>query len=133
MAFILVPSSGNTPAEMADWGKINNLIYAIGLNSLTPVRVEGSFIIRGSVIFLGGSYYVADSDTAVSGESSLYVKLTSTGGNVSASFAANLSGVSWNRQYNAWYNPSGELYIFDEIRHSLPVQSVAFIPRQIIS
>ena len=58
--------------------------------------------------------YRADSAETVTGSSSKYIRIVPAGATATANYVANLSGVSWNAQYNGYYDGSGNLYIFDE-------------------
>lgn len=100
----------------ADWSKAVAMLARIILDSEGPYRISGSNVLRGSLFNVGGAVYVADSDTAISGTASPYVKITPAGTVASAAFVANLSGVSWNDAYNGYYDASGNLYVFDEMK-----------------
>lgn len=104
------------PTETADWSRMLNLVRALQLSTELPFRVVGSNVVKGAVFAVGGTIYQADADTAISGTTSNYVKLTpSTDGSVcTASYVASLTGVSWNSTYNGWYDSSENAYIFDE-------------------
>jgi len=114
MALVLIPGPDNAPSASNDWNKINNVLQAIGLDTSSPLRI-GSTIPRGSVIFFAGAWYVADSDTAITGSGTNYVRLTNTSGVVTAEFVSSLSGVTFNKTWNGWYDSSMRLYLFDEV------------------
>jgi hypothetical protein len=116
MALVLIPGPDNAPSTVADWDKINDVFQTIGIDINSPTRISGSKILRGSVIFFAGAWYVADSDTAISGSATDYVRLTNTAGVVTASFVSSLSNVTFNRTWNGWYDSSLRLYLFDEIK-----------------
>ncbi len=116
MALVLISGPDNAPSASNDWAKINNVFQAIGLDINSPTRISGSKILRGSVIFFAGAWYVADSDTAISGSATDYVRLTNNAGVVTASFVSSLGGVTFNRTWNGWYDSSMRLYLFDEIK-----------------
>jgi hypothetical protein len=115
MALVLIPGPDNAPSASNDWGKINNVLQTIGLDMNSPTRISGTKILRGSVIFFAGAWYVADADTAITGNATPYVRLTNTAGTVTAAFAPSLSGVTFNRTWNGWYDSSMRLYLFDEV------------------
>lgn len=79
--------------------------------------VSGSNIIQGAVINVGGIIYKVDADTAITGTVSKYVKITPSVDTLTctASFVSNLTGVSWNKINNGYYDVSGNLYLFDEL------------------
>lgn len=116
MALVLINGPDNAPSTAADWDKINDVFQTIGLDINSPLRVSGSNILRGSVIFFAGAWYVADADTAITGSTTPYVRLTNTSGTVTAAFVSSLSGVTFNRTWNGWYDSSLRLYLFDEIK-----------------
>lgn len=80
--------------------------------------VDGSTIHAGAVFPIGGILYKATSDTTITGTASLYVKVTPSldGSTASASFVANLTGVSWNHTHGGYYDGGSpdSLYLFDE-------------------
>ena len=75
MALVLISGPDNAPSTTADWDKINDVLQTIGLDINSPVRISGSNILRGSVFFFAGAWYVATSDTAISGNATDYVRL----------------------------------------------------------
>jgi hypothetical protein len=116
MALVLIPGPDNAPSASNDWDKINNVLQTIGLDTSSPLRISGSNILRGSVIFFAGAWYVADADTAITGSTTNYVRLTNSAGTVTAAFVSSFSGVTFNRTWNGWYDSSLRLYLFDEIK-----------------
>jgi len=103
--------------EMGDYVKQNNLIKTGFLRVNDPWPVVGGNIVRGSVFQIGGTVYLATSDTVIGGVQSAYVKLTPSGdGSTCApTYVANLAGVSWNDAYNIYDDVGGNLYVFDEV------------------
>lgn len=103
-----------------DWALLTELVSKSFQNINSPLQVDGSNIPQGTVFQIGGIIYHADSDTAITGTSSDYVKLTPNSGDggatADASFVSSLTGVSWNKIYNGYYDTSGNLYIFNEAR-----------------
>lgn len=116
MALVLINGPDNAPSTSADWDKINDVLQTIGLDINSPTRISGTKILRGSVIFFAGAWYVADSDTSISGSVTDYVRLTNSAGTVTAAFVSSLSGVTFNRTWNGWYDSSMRLYLFDEMK-----------------
>lgn len=115
MALVLIPGPDNAPSTAADWDKINDVLQTIGLDTSSPIRVVGSNIVRGSVVFFAGAWYVATSDTAITGSATKYVRLTNSAGTITASFVSSLSGVTFNKTWNGWYDSASRLYLFDEV------------------
>ena len=115
MAIVLKTAPVDPPVSDDDWTRTQELITMLFLGNNGPIlRVVGGNIVKGSVFQIGGAIYYADSDTAISGVESDYVKITPAGATASASYVADLSGVSWNDEYNGYVDASGNLYIFDE-------------------
>lgn len=115
MALVLIPGPDNAPSTAADWDKINDVLQTIGLDINSPARISGSNIVRGSVIFFAGAWYVATSDTAITGSATKYVRLTNNAGTITAAFVSSLSGVTFNKTWNGWYDSASRLYLFDEV------------------
>lgn len=116
MPITQVNGPSDAPEQLTDWQKITNIFQATWLRLTGALIVNGSTIMKGSAVNIGGAWYVAGTDTAITGSASEYVKLTVSGSSVAASFVANLTGVNWNKEWNGWYNASGEYYIFDEVK-----------------
>ena len=115
MALVLKTAPVDPPVSDSDWTRTQELITMLFLGNNGPIlRVVGGNIVKGSVFQIGGAIYYANSDTAISGVESDYVKITPAGATASASYVADLSGVSWNDEYNGWVDVGGNLYIFDE-------------------
>ncbi len=115
MALVLIPGPDNAPSTAADWDKINDVLQTIGLDINSPARISGSNIVRGSVVFFAGAWYVATSDTAITGSTTKYVRLTNNAGTITAAFVSSLSGVTFNNTWNGWYDSTSRLYLFDEV------------------
>ncbi len=110
-----------TPNPVAgDWAKIVSLVSKGFQNINSPLQVDGSNIPSGATFQVGGIIYYGTSDTSISGTSSDYVKIEPNSGDSSAtalaSFVSSLSGVTWNKVYNGYYDGDGNLYIFDEVK-----------------
>lgn len=116
MAISQVLGPGDNPETVADWQKITNIFQATWLRLTGALIVNGSSIMKGSAVNIGGAWYVATSDTAITGSASEYVKLTVSGSSVTAAFVANITGVNWNKEWNGWYDALGNYYIFDEVK-----------------
>jgi hypothetical protein len=88
------------------------------LSQEMPTRIVGANIVKGAVFQIGGTLYLADSDTAISGAPSEYMKMTpsSDGSVCTAAFVSSLTGVAWNSTYNGWYDTGSpaSFYDFDE-------------------
>lgn len=115
MAINKITAPIQPPASDADWSNTQDLIEALSLGVEGPLRIVGSNVVRGAVFNIGGSVYIADADTAITGSASKYVKITPSGASATASYVASLTGVAWNSTYNGYYDGSGNLYLFDEL------------------
>lgn len=86
--------------------------------SYTPIRIDydNDNVLQGAVFQIGGVVYHADSDTAITGTASDYVRITPSGATASAAYVASLTGVTWSSQYAGYYDGSSNLFIFDEVK-----------------
>ncbi len=107
-----------TPTSLGDYTAQNSLILTLALVFQNTIKVVASNVLKGAVFFVGGSIYLADADTAISGSASDFVKLTPSedGLTLAATFVANLTGVTWSSTYNGYYDVDGNLYEFDELK-----------------
>ena len=116
MAINRISFPSSTPASLTDWSNAVAIIQAYANNFEGNIRISGSNVVKGAAFSIGGVYYLADADTAISGTASDYVRITPAGATASAAFVASLTGVTWNSAYNGYYDGSGNLYVFDEIK-----------------
>ena len=118
MALNRVAFPNVNPVDLTDWAKMIDLIEALSLKINLPVDYDfsGDTIKKGTIIMIGGTIYLADSDTAITGSTSDFVKITPSGATATAAYVANLSGVSWNDTYNFYEDVSNNAYIFDEAK-----------------
>ena len=116
MAINKITAPIQPPASDADWSNTQDLIEALALGVEGPLRIVGSNVVRGAVFNIGGSVYIADADTAITGTPSKYVKITPSGASATASYVASLTGVTWNSTYNGYYDGFwGICTCFDEL------------------
>jgi hypothetical protein len=117
MALNRVSAPSSTFSAASDWSAVVAQLAALVLDKEEPIRISGSNILKGSVFNIGGTLYVADADTAISGTASDYVAITAAGATASAAFVSSLSGVAWNSTYKGYYvTASGALMVFDEAK-----------------
>lgn len=103
--------------DQSDFTEHGELIETCFLDkSFIPTLIVGGVIPQGVAIQIGGVVYRADTDESITGTASKYVKITASGATASAAYVSNLTGVTWNKQYNGYYGGSSELYLFDENR-----------------
>lgn len=118
MAIDKLTSPQAIPSGSSDWVAAVSLIEKAYSNYENGLRIDysGNLVLAGSIFQVGGSIYIATSDTSITGTPSDYVKLTVSGSNLIPSYVASLSGVSWNATYRGYYDGSGNLYVFDEMK-----------------
>jgi len=76
--------------------------------------IKNGYILKGSLFCIGGTMYIADDDTAITGTASDYVAITANGNTATAAYVSSLSSVAWNAAYHNYYDTAGVLYLFDE-------------------
>ncbi len=126
------PTGASVPIA-GDWALINDLVVKSFQNVNVPIQFipATNVVPQGATFQVGGVIYYADSNTAITGTPSNYVKLTPTGGGATLvpTYVANLSGVTWDTIYNGYYDGSGNLYIFDEVKAILATDLAAGVSR----
>jgi len=112
-----IPTSG-APVSTADYVAQNAWMAALALAASGRNPVDGSTIHAGTCFMIGGVPYKSVSDTTISGSVTKYCKITKSVDSLTAtaSFVANLNGVSWNHAYGDYEDVSGNIYFFDEAR-----------------
>jgi hypothetical protein len=93
-----------------------NQLLALAVDCNHGNRIGGGYVKKGSLWNIGGSMFLADSDTLISGTRSqtvLAIRFTVSGETASASYATSLSGVSWNGAYQGYYDASGNMYYYE--------------------
>ena len=118
MAINKITDPSALPTSTDDYVAQNNAINNHTLNLTPPYPVSGSNIVKGSVFNIGGDLFYTDSDTAITGTTSDYVKLTPGTSTAVPTYetATNITAnVTWSDAYNGYYDSSGNLYIFDEV------------------
>ena len=115
MAIVEIPYPSSLPTGQSDYVEQNNLIEAGFAMVNKPKWKTSNNINQGNVFQVGGTVYHATGDTAITGTPSDYVKLTPGVGVLAPTYVANLTGVTWSKIYNGYYDVSGNLYIFDEL------------------
>lgn len=107
--------------DLADW---DNMIGVMKFNALGTFGqawwdFSGNTIKQGVRVMVGGVIYLSTTATTITGTPSDYVKITPAGATASASYVANLTGVTWNSVYNHYEDVSGNVYLFYEAKASL--------------
>ena len=103
--------------DQDDFTAHNTLIETRFCDQTTaPIQVRDGVIPQGVVLQIGGVVYRADSNENINGIESAYVRITPNGATASAEYVDSLAGVTWNAQYNGYYDTAApaQLYLFDE-------------------
>ena len=116
MAINKITGPGATPSSISDWAGAVDWLNSILPNINIGTKIYNGYVKNGSLFNIGGSLYLADSDTAITGTESDYVMITPSGSTASASYASSLSGVTWDDANKGYYDASDNLYIFDEYK-----------------
>lgn len=100
-----------------DWAKLVDMLEKAYKNFYYPLLVDydNDIVPAGVTIVYKNTIYYATSNTAITGTPSKYVRLTYSSDELTAAYVSNLSGVTWNVTYNAYYDSSDNLYIFNEL------------------
>src|SRR5574344_949268 len=77
-------------------------------------RFKYGYVRKGAMFNIGGSLFVADSDTAISGTYSGFIKLTVSGTTATPSYVSGSQSVTWDDENNGFYDGSGNYYSFDD-------------------
>jgi len=119
MALTLVPFPASAPTSITDWEDIINVaeFNTLGVQGTSMFNFSSNTIKQGTRIMIGGSVYLADADTTITGTPSDYVKITPSGATASAAYVSSLTGVSWNSVWNFWEDISGNAYLFNEMKN----------------
>lgn len=119
MALTLVPFPASAPTAITDWEKAIDIMEfnTLGVQGASQFNFSSNTIKQGTRIMIGGSVYLADADTAITGTPSDYVKITPAGATASAAYVSSLTGVSWNSVWNFWEDGSGNAYLFNEMKN----------------
>jgi hypothetical protein len=124
MAINRIPYPSSTPTAIADYEAQNALLVAALGEGNNVIPFIGTAMSIGFVFNVGGVVYRVDTATSITGTASPYVKITPSGATASASFVANLSGVSWNNVWNGYYDGSGNRY-FGQLSTSEPLDFIS--------
>jgi len=111
MTEVLQPDT--LPASTADWQKINNIFTIIGMMINGSVTVRDGYIQRGSGLYINSKWYTNTDDVAITGTTSEYVQINAT--TLVPTYISSLSGVTFDKSKNGWYDSSNNYYIFDEL------------------
>lgn len=106
----------DSPETLTDWQRLIDITDTLALSFKNPWPVKNDNIIRGSCFYIGGAWYVANVDVAISGTASDYIQMTVDTVNslITPAYVSTLTDVTWNDQWNGWYDTTGHFYVFDE-------------------
>ena len=115
MAINRITGPTSLPLTTADYQAQNNETDAI-FSGLGTIPWSGTAMTIGATFYIGGTIYRVVTATAITGTPSDYVVITPSGdgATATASFVANLSGVSWNSVHNGYYS-GGNLVLIGQI------------------
>lgn len=113
MALIRVAQYNSTPTVVSDYQAQNAHLQAFTNQLLTQQFILDSgtdqpVIKQGSYVSHGGSLYVADADTAITGspsDGSVYIRVSGST-SLTVEFVTDISGYAWNPVYSALTNGS---------------------------
>lgn len=118
MSIILIEQPESLPVDDGSWTKLVDTLQTLVLSieKRPPWNFQDNTVKQGVVISLGGSIYYVSEDESITGTPSNYVKISPDvdPSTASASYVANLTGVSWNSTYNCYTDVSGDGYLFDD-------------------
>ena len=108
MALVRVAQYGSVPGPVTDYQAQNAHLQAFTNQLLTQQFILDSgtdqpVIKQGCYVSHGGSLYVADADTAITGspsDGSVYIRVSGTT-SLTVEFITNISGYAWNPVYTA--------------------------------
>lgn len=109
MAITKINAPGSTPSVF--WPETISQLSALVMDKEQHARNNDTHILKGSLFNIGGSLFVADSDTLISGTKTDYIKLTVSANIAQPSYVSSFSGVTWNSDYKGFYDSSGNLYL----------------------
>ena len=108
MALVRVAQYGSTPTVVGDYQAQNAHLQAFTNQLLTQQFILDSgtaqpVIKQGTYVSHGGSLYIADADTAITGspaDGSVYIRVSGTT-SLTVEFVTDISGYTWNPVYTA--------------------------------
>lgn len=115
MAIVRIDPPNQVPAETADWQRMLQMVTALGQMKPIIDNIRGYLVPAGSIFYVGGVLYKAESDTYVTGApfpDRDYYKLADNGsGQLEVSFSALPADAKHNAIYGGIYDTAGALYV----------------------
>ena len=118
MAITKIEFPNSTPSSITDWERSVSMHEYLSYSLNNPISWDFSSntVKKGVMIQIGGSVYLVDADTAITGTASNYVRITPSGTTATAAYVSSLTGVTWNDAFNFYNDGSGNAYLFDEMQ-----------------
>ena len=118
MAIIKITSPLATAPNVFASPVINQLL-ALAVDCNHGYRIGGGVVKKGSLWNIGGVMFIADADTTILGSKNqglstcaMAIKFTVSGDTATASYVNDLTGVTWNGEYQGYYDASGNMYYY---------------------
>ena len=118
MAIVKITSPLATAPNVFASPVINQLL-ALAVDCNHGYRIGGGVVKKGSLWNIGGVMFIADADTAILGSKNqglsncaMAIKFSVSGNKATATYVSNLTGVSWNGEYQGYYDASGNMYYY---------------------
>ena len=118
MAIIKITSPLATAPNVFASPVINQLL-ALAVDCNHGYRIGGGVVKKGSLWNIGGVMFIADADTTINGSKNqglsncaMAIKFTVSGDTATASYVNDLTGVTWNGEYQGYYDASGNMYYY---------------------
>lgn len=118
MAIIKITSPLATAPNVFASPVINQLL-ALAVDCNHGYRIGGGVVKKGSLWNIGGVMFIADADTPINGSKNqglstcaMAIKFTVSGDTATASYVNDLTGVTWNGEYQGYYDASGNMYYY---------------------
>jgi len=105
---------GEAPIGFVD--PVINQLAALLTDCNHGVRVSGGYVKKGSLWNIGGTMFMADSDTAITGTRSAAttgVMFTVSGDTATVSYGT--GALTWNGSYQGFYDTSGNFYYVGDV------------------
>jgi|WetSurMetagenome_2_1015567.scaffolds.fasta_scaffold13160_5 hypothetical protein len=113
MAIVKIDAGLATSPSLFAQPVLNQIASLLNSYNKSAIIKDG-YVLKGSLFCIGGSMYIANSDTAISGTASAYVAITASGDTATAAYTANINSAAWNGSYHNYYDAAEVLYLFDE-------------------
>lgn len=118
MAIIKISSPLSTsPSVFAE--PVLNQLLALAIDCNHGNRIGNGYVKKGSLWNIGGVMFIADADTAINGSKNqglstcaMAIRFSVSGSTATATYINDLTGVTWNGEYQGYYDASGNMYYY---------------------